>query len=82
MSAGWVRVGLAVILLVAVLAVSVWYKQRASGGPGADAAAGASSGDKAGKAPLRPSGAGRDAPRERPERERTSRPGDGRLSPK
>ena len=82
MSAGWVRVALAAVVLAAVLAISVWYKQRDSGRPEADAAAGASSSDTTRKAPLQPNSDPRAAPRDRPERERTSRPGDGRLSPK
>jgi hypothetical protein len=82
MSAGWMRVGLAVVLLVAVLAVSVWYKQRASGRTEADPATGPSSSEKTRKPALRPPGDPRDAPRERPVRERTDRPGNGRLSPK
>lgn len=81
MRAGWMRVGLAVVVLAAVLAISVWYKQRDSGRIEADTAAGKSSGDSTRKAPLRPASDRSASPRERPARERTSRPGDGRLSP-
>jgi hypothetical protein len=76
------RVGLAVVLLVAVLAISVWYKQRTPSHAEGDSATGPSSGEKTRKPAPRLSGDPRDAPRERPERERTERPGDGRQSPK
>ena len=76
------RVGLVIVLLLAVVAISVWYKQRASSRTEADPATGASSTEKTRKPALRPPGDPRDAPRERPERERTDRPGDGPRLPK
>lgn len=82
MSPGWMRVGLAVVLLVVVAAFSVWYKQRASDHADAEPVTGLSSSEKTHKPPWRGSGDPRAAPRERPERERTDRPGNGRLSPK
>jgi hypothetical protein len=82
MSPGWMRVGLAVVLLVAVVAFSAWYKQRAPDHAESDPATSPSSSEKAHKPPWRGPGASRDALRERPERERTDRPGDGRSSPK
>jgi len=75
-------VGLAVILVIAVLAVVVWYKQPDTGRAERDFATGPTSGEQARKPALRPSGDTRDAPRGRPERERTDRPGDGRSSPR
>ena len=74
MSAGWVRVGLAVVVLVAVAAIGVWYKQRASERATSGPAAASSPGEKTQKPASRPAGDPRDAPRERPERNRTDRP--------
>ena len=76
------RVGLAVVLLVAVAAFSVWYKQRASHHADAEPVTGLSSSEKTHLRASRPPDDPRASPRERPERERTDRPGNGRLSPK
>jgi hypothetical protein len=76
------RVGWVVVLLVAVAAISAWYKQRASEPAAAGPAAAPSSSEKTPKPAVRQPGDPRDAPRERPERDRTDRPGSGRLSSK
>ena len=75
---GWRWVGIAAVLLVAVLAVSVWNKQRSA----QTAARGDSPAPEA-KAPKprpaageQPSADPREASRARPERERADRPGD------
>jgi lipopolysaccharide export system protein LptC len=64
---GSVRVVIAVILLVAVVAVIAWNRERATEtAPPVTAA---------NPRPSKPAADLRDASRERPERERTSRPG-------
>jgi cytoskeletal protein RodZ len=82
MNAGWMRVGVAIVLLVVVVAaLGVWYKQRASDGVGGDPTAAPSSSSETSRKPASlPRSDSRDAPRERPERERTDRPGNGRPS--
>lgn len=76
------RVGLAVILVVAALAAVVWYTrsdpERAQREPAMEAAS-----DKHVRKPVaQPSNERRDASRGRPERERTDRPGNGRSTPR
>ena len=71
---GWRWVGIAAVLLVAVLAISAWNKQRSAQtvAPGASPAPEA----KAPKARPKPAADPRETSRVRPERERTDRPGD------
>jgi serine/threonine protein kinase len=77
---GWRWVGIAAVLLVAVLAISAWNKQRSA----QTVAPGDSPAPEAKAPKLRPKPAAgeqpsadqRDATRERPERERADRPGD------
>jgi len=76
------RVGLVIVLLLVVVAISVWYKQRAASRTEADSAMGPSSAEKTREPALRPPGNPRDAPRERPGRERTDRSRDGPPLPK
>lgn len=79
---GWRWIGIAVVLLVAVLAVSAWNKQRAaqSPGPGLTRPGPGSAPSPEVKAPkLGVTGQTvdpRDTSRARPDRERTDRPGD------
>lgn len=68
---GGVRVVVAVILLVAVIAVIAWNRERATETAPPVTAANPRPEEKARK----PAADLRDASRERPERERTSRPG-------
>jgi len=75
---GWRWMGIAAVLLVAVLAVSAWNKQRsaqtaARGDSPAPEAKAPKSGPAAGE---QPSADSRDTSRARPERERADRPGD------
>jgi hypothetical protein len=73
-------VGIAAVLLVAILAVSAWNKQRSAQGvtPGASPAPEAKATKPRPKpaASEQPSADPRDTSRARPERERTDRPGD------
>lgn len=69
------RVGWVIVLLIAVLAISVWYLQRDSSRTEASPQTGSLSTENARKPASRPPGVPRDAARERPERERTDRPG-------
>jgi serine/threonine protein kinase len=83
---GWRWVGIAAVLLLAVLAVSAWMKQRAAqtAAPGTARPAPKSAPAPEARAPMpgsKPGVAGqttdpRDFSRARPERERTDRPGD------
>ena len=77
---GWRWVGIAAVLLVAVLAVSAWNKQRSAQtvAPGASPAPEAKAPKPRPKpaASEQPSADPRETSRARPERERTDRPGD------
>jgi hypothetical protein len=77
---GWSRATLVIVLLAAVAAVIAWNIERGAQTAAPAAAAKTPPVEQARKPAPRPPDA-RDTSRERPERERTDRPGDGRIPP-
>jgi hypothetical protein len=80
LGSGRSRVTLVIVLLAAVAAVIAWNIERAAQTAPPAAAGKAPPVEQARKPAPRPPDA-RDTSRERPERERTDRPGDGRIPP-
>jgi hypothetical protein len=72
---GWSRVTLVIVLFAAVLAVVAWNMERAAQTTPPVTASRPYPEDKAPKPAAAAAADLRDAPRERPERERTGRPG-------
>lgn len=73
LGSGWIRVALAIAVLVAVLAVVVWTERRAVQTTPPGTASKPSLEEKARKDLPAPAGGARDSSRDRPERERSGR---------